>query len=95
MNKQRLINEILCSVMKERCYYLSYSNCSNLYPSNFLRNYFKGDEYNTVERTKWKRTDKRAALQHITSTVSLLLYCINEQWEDFLCRHYYTKIQQP
>ena len=94
MSKQRLIDEILCSVVTEQCYYHDCSNCRNRCPSDFLRNYFMGDEDDTAEWANWKRTDKRVALQQITGTVSLLLDCIDEQWEDFLCHHYYTKIQQ-
>ena len=94
MNKQRLIDEVLCSVVTEQCYYHDCSNCRNRCPSDFLRNYFRSDEDDTAEWTNWKRTDKRVALQQLTGTVSLLLYCIDEQWEDFRCHHYYTKIQQ-
>ena len=94
MNKQRPIDEILCSIVTEQWYYLDCSNCSNRCPLDFLRNYFKGDEDDTAERTNWKQIDKRVALQQIASTMSLLLDYIDEQWEAFFCHHYYTKIQQ-
>ena len=94
MSKQRPIDETLCSVVTEQCCYHDCKNRSNRCPSDFLRNYFNGDEDDTVEWANWKRTYKRVVLLQIADTMSLLLNCIDEQWEDFLGHHYYTKVQE-
>ena len=94
INKQRLIDEILWSLVTEQCYYHDCSNYSNRCSSDFLRIYFRSDEDHTAEWANWKQTDKCVALQQIAGTVSLMLDSIDEQWEDFLCHRYCTRIQQ-
>ncbi len=94
IDTRRLIDETLCSSAADLCYYHDCKNCGDRHPSNFLRNYFDGDEDDTTKWTSWKRTNNRVALQQIVGSVGLLLDDIDEQWENFLSHHYYTKMQQ-
>jgi hypothetical protein len=94
IDKNVLIDELLCSSLTEECYFQDCTICRSQFPSRFLQSHFRGDEDDETHWTCWKRTDNRVALQEVTGSVSLLLDDIDEQWGNFLAHHYCTKIQQ-